>query len=299
MVMRRRRPSDASQGKAEVLVEALPWINEWAGSTFVVKYGGSAMEDAMLRAKVIEDVLLLKLMGVHVVLVHGGGKDISSLSDRLNLSVRFKDGLRVTDEDTMEVVQMVLVGKVNAELVQAINGYGDHAVGISGADGRTLRACQLDPELGRVGRVTEVNPDLALKVLDDGYIPVIAGVGFGEDGGPYNVNADFAASHIAQALGADKLFFLTDVDGLYADFDDKDSLIAGMGVGEARHLIDAGTLSKGMIPKVRSAIEAIEAGVGQVTILNGTVEHALLVETFTDEGIGTEISKYSRNPKEA
>ena len=145
MVMRRRRTSDASQGKAEVLVEALPWINEWAGSTFVVKYGGSAMEDAMLRAKVIEDVLLLKLMGVHVVLVHGGGKDISSLSDRLNLSVRFKDGLRVTDEDTMEVVQMVLVGKVNAELVQAINGYGNHAVGISGADGRTLRACQLDP----------------------------------------------------------------------------------------------------------------------------------------------------------
>lgn len=299
MVMRRRRPSDASQGKAEVLVEALPWINEWAGSTFVVKYGGSAMEDAALRAKVIEDVLLLKLMGVHVVLVHGGGKDISSLSDRLNLSVRFKDGLRVTDEDTMEVVQMVLVGKVNAELVQAINGYGNHAVGISGADGRTLRACQLDPELGRVGRVTEVNPDLALKVLDDGYIPVIAGVGFGEDGGPYNVNADFAASHIAQALGADKLFFLTDVDGLYADFDDKDSLIAGMGVGEARHLVDAGTLSKGMIPKVRSAIEAIEAGVGQVTILNGTVEHALLVETFTDEGIGTEISNDSRNPKEA
>lgn len=299
MVMRRRRPSDASQGKAEVLVEALPWINEWAGSTFVVKYGGSAMEDAALRAKVIEDVLLLKLMGVHVVLVHGGGKDISSLSDRLNLSVRFKDGLRVTDEDTMEVVQMVLVGKVNAELVQAINGYGNHAVGISGADGRTLRACQLDPELGRVGRVTEVNPDLVLKVLDDGYIPVIAGVGFGEDGGPYNVNADFAASHIAQALGADKLFFLTDVDGLYADFDDKDSLIAGMGVGEARHLVDAGTLSKGMIPKVRSAIEAIEAGVGQVTILNGTVEHALLVETFTDEGIGTEISNDSRNPKEA
>jgi len=299
MVMRRRRPSDASQGKAEVLVEALPWINEWAGSTFVVKYGGSAMEDAALRAKVIEDVLLLKLMGVHVVLVHGGGKDISSLSDRLNLSVRFKDGLRVTDEDTMEVVQMVLVGKVNAELVQAINGYGNHAVGISGADGRTLRACQLDPELGRVGRVTEVNPDLVLKVLDDGYIPVIAGVGFGEDGGPYNVNADFTASHIAQALGADKLFFLTDVDGLYADFDDKDSLIAGMGVGEARHLIDAGTLSKGMIPKVRSAIEAIEAGVGQVTILNGTVEHALLVETFTDEGIGTEISNDSRNPKEA
>lgn len=299
MVMRRRRTSDASQGKAEVLVEALPWINEWAGSTFVVKYGGSAMEDDTLRAKVIEDVLLLKLMGVHVVLVHGGGKDISSLSDRLNLSVRFKDGLRVTDEDTMEVVQMVLVGKVNAELVQAINGYGNHAVGISGADGRTLRACQLDPELGRVGRVTEVNPDLALKVLDDGYIPVIAGVGFGEDGGPYNVNADFAASHIAQALGADKLFFLTDVDGLYADFDDKDSLIAGMGVGEARHLIDAGTLSKGMIPKVRSAIEAIEAGVGQVTILNGTVEHALLVETFTDEGIGTEISNDSRNPKEA
>ena len=299
MVMRRRRTSDTSQGKAEVLVEALPWINEWAGSTFVVKYGGSAMEDAALRAKVIEDVLLLKLMGVHVVLVHGGGKDISSLSDRLNLSVRFKDGLRVTDEDTMEVVQMVLVGKVNAELVQAINGYGNHAVGISGADGRTLRACQLDPELGRVGRVTEVNPDLALKVLDDGYIPVIAGVGFGEDGGPYNVNADFAASHIAQALGADKLFFLTDVDGLYADFDDKDSLIAGMGVGEARHLIDAGTLSKGMIPKVRSAIEAIEAGVGQVTILNGTVEHALLVETFTDEGIGTEISNDSRNPKEA
>lgn len=298
MAVRRGQPSQATQEKAEVLMEALPWINTWSGSTFVVKYGGSAMERPELRAKVIEDVLMLKLMGIRVVLVHGGGKAISALSDQLDLNVQFKDGLRVTDDATMDVVQMVLVGKVNAQLVSAINSYGNHALGITGADGRTLMAAQKDPSLGRVGKVTDVNIDLIDKILEDGYIPVLAGVGFGEDGGSYNVNADLAASRVAAALKADKLFFLTDVDGLYADFDDKDSLIAGMSVAEARRLVDSGTLTHGMIPKISSAVDAIDAGVGQVTILNGTVPHSMIIETFTDAGIGTEISRHYEAPEE-
>lgn len=290
MATRDNRPIEEAQQRAAMLVDALPWIRQWSGSTIVVKYGGAAMENNELKELVMSDVLLMKLMGVNVVLVHGGGKAISKLMSRLQLPVAFKDGLRVTDEAAMEAVQMVLVGKVNTDLVQSLNRYGNYAVGISGSDGRTLEAEQLDAELGRVGRVTKVNTQLIQEILDDGFIPVVAGVGMGSDGS-YNINADLAASQVAAALGADKLFFLTDVDGLYEDFSDKDSLIAQMTLAEAKSLLDAKALSKGMIPKIEGSVEAIEAGVGQVTILNGTFPHSMLIETYTTAGIGTMITR--------
>jgi len=297
---------DLLLAKAGTLIEALPWIGQFAGETVVIKYGGNAMIDDDLKRAFAEDIVFLRRVGLKPVVVHGGGPQINSMLERLGITSEFRGGLRVTTSEAMDVVRMVLVGQVGRELVGLINAHSPFAVGMSGEDGGLLRARRRglveggeEIDLGFVGDVDSVDPSALLDLIEAGRIPVVATVAPGPDGQIYNVNADFAASHIAQALGADKLFFLTDVDGLYADFDDKDSLIAGMGVGEARHLIDAGTLSKGMIPKVRSAIEAIEAGVGQVTILNGTVEHALLVETFTDEGIGTEISNDSRNPKEA
>lgn len=286
----RQKTTDVALRKAEVLVEALPWMRKWSGATVVVKYGGSAMEDAALRSKVLEDILLLKLMGVRVVLVHGGGKTISRLMGRLGLGVDFKNGMRVTNDETMRAVQMALVGQVNVTLVESLNKLGCYAVGLTGADGCILRAEQLDPELGRVGKVREVNADLIQKTLDSDYIPVIASVGFGADGA-YNINADFAASQIAAALHANKLFFLTDVDGLYADFADKNSLIAQMSVSEAKSLVHSKKLSSGMIPKIAAAVESIDSGVGQVTILNGTFPHSILIEMFTNEGIGTEIHR--------
>jgi acetylglutamate kinase len=286
----RQSSREVALSKAEVLIEALPWMRQWSGATIVIKYGGSAMENSELRSKVLEDILLLKLIGVRVVLVHGGGKAISSLMQKLGLEVSFKKGMRVTDDATMQAVQMALVGQVNTSLVEALNKFGRYAVGLTGADGCTLRAEPLDLSLGRVGKICEVNVELIETTLDSDYIPVIASVGFG-DGGSYNVNADFAASQIAVALGANKLFFLTDVDGLYADFEDKNSLIAQMGVEEAKALIDSKSLSRGMIPKISAAVESIEGGVGQATILNGTSPHSILIELFTNEGIGTEIHK--------
>lgn len=286
----RQKSMEVALSKAEVLIEALPWMRQWSGATIVIKYGGSAMENLELRSKVLEDILLLKLIGVRVVLVHGGGKAISSLMGKLGLEVSFKQGMRVTDDDTMKAVQMALVGQVNTSLVEALNKFGHYAVGLTGADGCILRAEPLDLSLGRVGKICEVDVELIETILGSDYIPVVASVGFG-DGGSYNVNADFAASQIAVALGADKLFFLTDVDGLYADFGDKDSLIAQMGVEEAKALIGSKGLSSGMIPKISAAVESIEGGVGQATILNGTSPHSILIELFTNEGIGTEIHK--------
>ena len=218
---------ELAQRKAEVLTEALPWINKMRGKTVVVKYGGSAMEDPKLMVQVLGDIELLKLMGMRVVLVHGGGKAISAMLTRLNMPVQFKNGLRVTDEDTMEAVQEVLIGKVNQQLVWALNEYGHNAVGISGADGKTLKAVPVSPELGRVGHIREVSPELIETILDDDYIPVIASVACGPDGF-FNVNADEAASAVAEALHADKLIYLTDVDGLFADVNDKGSLIRSL-----------------------------------------------------------------------
>ncbi|MDY3970891.1 MAG: acetylglutamate kinase [Atopobiaceae bacterium] len=283
----RKRRSEAAQ-KAEVLTEALPWINKMNGRTVVVKYGGAAMENADLMRQVVGDLMLMKLMGLRIVLVHGGGKAINALLKQLDIPVKFERGLRVTDNQTMEAVQMVLIGKVNQTLVRGLNAYGNVGVGISGADGMTFEVEQTDPALGRVGTITHVNTELIESVLDDGYIPVIASVGCGEDGF-YNINADVAASEVASALGADKLVYLTDVDGLFRDVEDEESLISQLTKSEAEELLGSGTLSAGMIPKISSVVEALKGGVKEVHLLNGTFPHALLLEVFTDAGIGTMI----------
>lgn len=283
----RKRRSEAAQ-KAEVLTEALPWINKMNGRTVVVKYGGAAMENADLMRQVVGDLMLMKLMGLRIVLVHGGGKAINALLKQLGIPVKFERGLRVTDDQTMEAVQMVLIGKVNQTLVRGLNAYGNVGVGISGADGMTFEVEQTDPALGRVGTIIHVNTDLIESVLDDGYIPVIASVGCGEDGF-YNINADVAASEVASALGADKLVYLTDVDGLFRDVEDEESLISQLTKSEAEELLGSGTLSAGMIPKISSVVEALKGGVKEVHLLNGTFPHALLLEVFTDAGIGTMI----------
>ncbi len=286
MKKRDRQQRDAAATKAETLIEALPWINQMNGKTFVIKYGGSAMENKELCAQVVADIEMLKLMGVRIVLVHGGGKAINAMLTRLNIPVKFKDGLRVTDEDTMEAVREVLVGKVNQELVWALNEYGHNAVGISGADGKTLKSEVIDPDLGRVGRIREVDTSLIDTILDDGYIPVVASIGCGPDGF-FNINADVAAGKVAEAMGADKLIYLTDVDGLLEDVDDPDSLIAQMTRTETHELLDSGKLDGGMIPKIRSVAEALDSGVSEVVILNGKYPHSLLLEIFTDAGCGT------------
>ena len=283
----RKRRSEAAQ-KAEVLTEALPWINKMNGRTVVVKYGGAAMENADLMRQVVGDLMLMKLMGLRIVLVHGGGKAINALLKQLDIPVKFERGLRVTDDQTMEAVQMVLIGKVNQTLVRGLNAYGNVGVGISGADGMTFEVEQTDPALGRVGTITHVNTELIESVLDDGYIPDIASVGCGEDGF-YNINADVAASEVASALGADKLVYLTDVDGLFRDMEDEESLISQLTKSEAEELLGSGTLSAGMIPKISSVVEALKGGVKEVHLLNGTFPHALLLEVFTDAGIGTMI----------
>ena len=286
MKKRDRMERDRAAGKAELLCEALPWINKMSGKTFVIKYGGSAMEDPELCRQVVADIEMLKLMGVRIVLVHGGGKAINAMLKRLDVPVKFKDGLRVTDDETMEAVQEVLVGHVNQQLVWALNEYGHNAVGISGADGKTLKAEPVDPDLGRVGRIREVDASLINTILDDGYIPVVATVGCGPDGF-YNINADVAADKIAEAMGAAKLIYLTDVDGLFRDFSDEDSLVAQLTRTETHELLESGTLDGGMIPKIRSVAEALDAGVSEVVILNGTYPHSLLLEIFTDAGCGT------------
>ncbi|MCI1344092.1 MAG: acetylglutamate kinase, partial [Atopobiaceae bacterium] len=234
----RKRRSEAAQ-KAEVLTEALPWINKMNGRTVVVKYGGAAMENAGLMRQVVGDLMLMKLMGLRIVLVHGGGKAINALLKQLDIPVKFERGLRVTDDQTMEAVQMVLIGKVNQTLVRGLNAYGNVGVGISGADGMTFEVEQTDPVLGRVGTIAHVNTELIESVLDDGYIPVIASVGCGEDGF-YNINADVAASEVASALGADKLVYLTDVDGLFRDVEDEESLISQLTKSEAEELLGSG-----------------------------------------------------------
>lgn len=281
-----RKRRDQALQKANVLMEAMPWIHRMNGRTVVVKYGGAAMEDPALCKEVIADIELMKLMGMRVVLVHGGGKAINRLLSQLQIPVAFKDGLRVTDDATMEAVAEVLIGKVNQELVWALNEYGNNAVGISGADGKTLSCRQVDPDLGHVGEVVKVNTGLIESVLEDGYIPVIASVGCGPDG-LYNINADIAASKVAQALQAHTLAYLTDVDGLYGDIDDEESLISSLNLEEAHYILDSGKLTAGMIPKISSIVEALEAGVHDVRIMNGTFPHALLLECFTDAGIGT------------
>ncbi len=286
MKQRDKQQRDAAASKVDVLNEALPWIHRMTGKTFVIKYGGSAMENPELCRQVVADIEMLKLLGIRIVLVHGGGKAISAHVKALDLPVQFKGGLRVTDDATMEAVREVLVGKVNQDLVWALNEYGHNAVGISGADGKTLKAEQIDPELGRVGRIREVDPSLIETILEDGYIPVVATVGCAPDGF-FNINADVAAGKIAEAMGADKLIYLTDVDGLYGDVNDENSLIQTLTRSETHMLLESGELDGGMLPKIRSIAEALDGGVSEVVILNGTFPHSLLLEIFTDAGCGT------------
>ena len=276
--------------KAETLTEALPYIKRTSGRTVVIKYGGAAMTDPELRAHVASDIVLMKLVGINPVIVHGGGPEITSYMERLGMQVEFYNGLRVTTDEAMEVVKMVLVGKVNPDLVAAINQHGPMAVGVSGDDGNLVRATAKDPRLGRVGRVTEIDTTVIDNLIEDGFIPVVATVAAGDDGGSFNVNADLVAAELATALGADKVIFLTDVDGLYRDFSDKSSLISVLTPSEAENMIVADELEGGMVPKVAACVQALRGGVSRAHILNGTVPHALLLEVYTDEGVGTMIT---------
>jgi acetylglutamate kinase len=281
-----KKEPEKALAQATMIIDELPWIQRWVGKTIVIKYGGSAMEDKTMRDSIVSDIALLKLMGLRVVLVHGGGKRISSLMESLDIPVVFKNGMRVTDDAGMDAAQMVLVGKINEDLVTAFNHYGDFAVGVTGADARTLVAAQLDPELGRVGKIESVNAKYLSHLLSHGFIPIIASIAMGK-GGSYNINADTAASKIAVALNAAKLVFLTDVDGLYTDFPDDESFVARLTLEQAREMMTSGTLSSGMIPKVAACVEAMEAGVERAHIINGTFPHSLLLEVFTDEDVGT------------
>ena len=284
-----RRPHGVSSRTGEVLAEAMPWIKNTTGKTIVIKYGGAAMVDKQLRADVMADIVLLKIIGVNPVLVHGGGKAISDAMRRIDMPIEFVDGQRVTNDDAMDLVRTVLTGQVNQDLVESMNDHGRVAVGISGADGATIIARQADARLGRVGTVERINTQLVEDLVAADYIPVIASIGIGDAPGSgfFNVNADVAAGYIAAAIGAHKVVFLTDVDGLYEDFDDKGSLISNMTLSEVKEMLAEGRVSTGMIPKLSSCVRALEAGVHRAHIVNGTTPHALLLELLTDKGVGT------------
>lgn len=271
----------------QVLFEALPWIKNITGKTVVIKYGGAAMESAELRADVMSDIVLLKILGVNVVIVHGGGKAINRAFKRLDFPVEFKNGQRVTTPEAMDVVRQVLVGEVNQDLVASINRHGNLAVGVSGADAGTLVCSTLNPELGRVGKIEQVNTAYLENLIKSDYIPVVATVGIGEDGGYYNINADVAAGHVAAAIGAHKVIFLTDVDGVYLDFSDKDTLISNMSLREMEDMVAGGKVDSGMIPKLQSCCYALRTGVFRSHVINGKIPHSLLLELLTDKGVGT------------
>ncbi len=277
--------------KAATLIEALPYIQRFNRKIIVVKYGGSAMVDEELKRHVIQDVVLLKLTGFKPIIVHGGGKEISRWVNKVGMEPRFVNGLRVTDEPTMEIAEMVL-NKVNKSLVQLVNELGVKAVGISGKDGMMLRCKRKysgGQDIGYVGEVEEVNPKIIYDLLEKDFLPIICPIGYDETFSSYNINADDAACAIATAMKAEKLAFLTDVEGVYRDFEDKDSLISEMTADEAQAFVDGGGLGGGMLPKIQNCIDAIHSGVSRVHILDGRIPHCLLLEIFTNKGIGTAI----------
>lgn len=277
--------------KAEVLIEALPYIQRFNRKIIVVKYGGSAMIDEELKRSVIEDVVLLKLVGFKPIIVHGGGKEISRWVNKVGMEPQFINGLRVTDEDTMEVAEMVL-NKVNKELVTLVQSLGVKAVGISGKDGQLLsvdKKLSDGQDIGFVGDVREVNPQVLYDLLEKDFLPVVCPVGMDDEFNTYNINADDAACAIAKSMKAEKLAFLTDIEGVYRDYSDKDSLISELPVDEAEKLIADGNVGGGMIPKLDNCIQAIDNGVSRVHILDGRIPHCLLLEIFTNKGIGTAI----------
>lgn len=277
--------------KAEVLIEALPYIQRFNRKIIVVKYGGSAMVDEELKARVIQDVTLLKLVGFKPIIVHGGGKEISRWVGKVGMKPEFKNGLRVTDEATMELAEMVL-GKVNKSLVQLVESLGVRAIGISGKDGRLLSVKKKyanGEDIGFVGDVTNVNADILYDLLEKDFLPIICPVGLDDDNNTYNINADDAACAIAKAMKAEKLAFLTDIEGVYKDPQDPSTLISELIVSEAHKLVGDGYIGGGMLPKINNCIEAIESGVSRVHILDGRIPHCLLLEIFTNKGIGTAI----------
>ena len=277
--------------QAEVLVQALPYIKQYAGKTIVVKYGGAAMLDESLKAAVMQDVVLMRYVGINPIVVHGGGPEISEAMQRMGKEPQFVGGLRVTDAETMEIVEMVLAGKTNKGIVAHLNQQGALAVGLSGKDGNLIVAERetTKGDIGFVGRVSEINPALLHTLVAAGYVPVISTVAIGRNGESYNVNADTVAGELAAALGAVKLIMMTDVEGIYQDFADKDSLVREMSIKDARQLITDGHVDKGMIPKVEACVTAVANGVSRAHILDGRLPHALLIEIFTDQGLGTMI----------
>ena len=273
--------------RAEILTQALPYIKRYTGKIVVVKYGGNAMKNPDLQLQVMEDIALLWLIGVKVVLVHGGGPDINKVMEQIGKKPEFVDGLRVSDQETVDIVQMVLAGRVNKHLVQLLEMKGGHAIGLSGIDARMLEARQKDPRLGFVGEITHVNTAPILDVIHDGYIPVISTIATDQFGHTYNVNGDVAAAHIAGALSAERIIFMTDISGILRDRNDPDSLITNISVEDAAHLREQGIISGGMIPKVEYATNAISWGVKNAVIMDGTVPHSIVAELLTKEGVGT------------
>ena len=277
--------------RAKILVQAMPYIKKYSGETIVVKYGGNAMINEDLKSAVMSDLVLMQLVGINVVLVHGGGPEINAMLDAVGKESKFKNGMRVTDKETIDIVQMVLAGKVNKSLVQLIESQGGNAIGFCGLDGRLLMAEKIvsSADLGYVGEIKEVNPAPIEMALKDGYIPIISTIAGGYDGNVYNINADLAAAQIAAKLGAKKLILMTDIRGLLRDVNDEDSLISVVNVSEVPMLKRDGIIKGGMIPKIDCCVEAVRRGVKQANIIDGRIPHSILIELLTNEGAGTMI----------
>ncbi len=292
-----------AEKKAGTLIEALPYIQEFYGKTIVIKYGGNAMINEELKQKVMEDVSLLKYVGMRPVIVHGGGPDITQFLKKVGKQSAFVSGLRVTDEETVEIAEMVLDGKVNSDIVNMLNCRGVKAVGLSGKDAGLIKASkklatvydeagkQANVDIGYVGQVAAIDTSILDTLLDNGYIPVIAPIGVGDDGESYNINADYVAAEIAGALKAEKLLLLTDTEGVYKDFEDKDTFISTLTVAEAKDYIKAGIISGGMIPKIEACLKSIESGTNKVHIIDGRQPHSIILELLTSSGIGTQVIK--------
>lgn len=277
--------------RAEILTQAVPYIKEYTGKYVVAKYGGNAMTDPQLKKSVMQDILLLQLVGVKVILVHGGGPEISAMLKKLSIESHFENGLRVTDDDTMEVVQMVLAGKVNKSLAADLSALGGRAVGLCGIDGGLIKVHQKNEKLGHVGEIDEINTKILDDLLDGGFIPVISSIGIDDDGNPYNINADTAAAKIAAALHAESMVVMSNINGVLRDKDDENSLISQISLADAKELKKSGIIAGGMIPKVDCCTNAVKEGVKKVFIINGEIPHAILIELLTDEGLGTMFTK--------
>lgn len=277
--------------RAEILTQAVPYIKEYTGKYVVAKYGGNAMTDPQLKKSVMQDILLLQLVGVKVILVHGGGPEISAMLKKLSIESHFENGLRVTDDDTMEVVQMVLAGKVNKSLAADLSALGGRAVGLCGIDGGLIKVHQKNEKLGHVGEIDEINTKILDDLLDGGFIPVISSIGIDDDGNPYNINADTAAAKIAAALHAESMVVMSNINGVLRDKDNENSLISQMSLADAEELKKSGIIAGGMIPKVDCCTNAVKEGVKKVFIINGEIPHAILIELLTDEGLGTMFTK--------